>query len=53
MLKFNDKLEQIAMSSSGNKIMLEMQEHMLEKTIYCHSDQLHTCKVIRTMFIFS
>ena len=27
MLKFHGKLEQIAMSSSANKIVLEMQEH--------------------------
>ena len=37
MLKFNSKLEQIAMSSSGNRIVLKM----LGKTIQCHSDQLY------------
>ena len=40
MLTFSGKLEQIAMSSPGNRIVLEMQEHMLGKTIKCHSDQL-------------
>ena len=41
MLKFNGKLDQIAMSSPGNRIVLGKQEHMLGKTIQCHSDQLY------------
>ena len=41
MITLNSKLEQIFISSFGKKIVLEMQEHILEKTIYCHSDQLY------------
>ena len=41
MITLNSKLEQILISSFGKKIVLEMQELILEKTIYCHSDQLY------------
>lgn len=41
MITLNSKLEQILISSFGKKIVLEMQEHILEKTIYCYSDQLY------------
>ena len=41
MITLNSKLEKILMSLFGKKIVLEMQEHILEKTIYCHSDQLY------------
>ena len=46
MLKFHGKLEQIAMSSSANKIVLEMQEHKRVKN-YLVSFRPIICKVIR------
>ena len=46
MLKFHGKLEQIAMSSSTNKIVLEMQEHKRVKN-YLVSFRPIICKVIR------
>ena len=52
MLTFHGKLEQIAMSSSANKIVLEMQVHKLVKN-YLVSFRPIICKVIRKMFIFS
>ena len=51
MLTFHGKLEQIAMSSPGNRIVLEMQEHKLVKN-YPVSFRPIICKVIRKMFIF-
>lgn len=50
-LTSNGKLEQIAMSSSANKIELDMQEHKLVKN-YLLSFRPFMCKVIRKMFIF-
>lgn len=49
-LTSNGKLEQIAMSSSANKIELDMQEHKLVKN-YLLSFRPFMCKVIRKMFI--
>ena len=51
MLTFHGKLEQIAMSSSANRIVLEMQAHKLVKN-YLVSFRPIICKVIRKMFIF-
>ena len=51
MLTFHGKLEQIAMSSSANRIVLEMQVHKLVKN-YLVSFRPIICKVIRKMFIF-
>ena len=52
MLTFHGKLEQIAMSSSANRIVLEMQVRKLVKN-YLVSFRPIICKVIRKMFIFS
>ena len=51
MSTFLGKLEQIAMSSSANRIVLEMQQHKLVKN-HLVSFRPITCKVIRKMFIF-
>ena len=52
MITLNSKLEQILISSFGKKIVLEMQEHILEKN-HLLSFRPIIWKVIRKMFIFS